>query len=164
MPQGTGRFRHQGICLVGVGCRPDAIPALSPAAEQAIVLSLIAMLNDAFGTNLSMEPLLYRKVTDWKEAVTVQAKKQFIAVIGGSNANRLAESMEQTGMQIFRMTTPGWRITRKGVDDLISTITSLDPQPDCLVIQALDNSAFYCLQEDGTLSLPARSFLDGKYC
>ena len=49
------------------------------------------------------------------------------------------------------------------MEGLVDTIGSLEPQPDCLIIQALDNSAFYCLQEDGTLSLPTRSPIDGKY-
>ena len=147
----------------GWGCRPDAIPALSQAAEQEIILAMIAMLNEAFGTNLCTEPLLYRMGTDWKAAVTNKAKKLFIAVIGGSNANRVAERMEQDGLQIFRLTTPGWRITRQGIEEVVRTIASLDPQPDCLIVQALDNSAFYCLQEDGTLSLPKKSLLDGRY-
>ena len=46
---------------------------------------------------------------------------------------------------------------------VVTTIASLDPQPDSLIIQALDNSAFFCLQEDGTMSLPVRSYMDGKY-
>ena len=46
---------------------------------------------------------------------------------------------------------------------MVNTIACLDPQPDCLIIQALDNSAYYCLQEDGTLSLPVKSLMDRKY-
>ena len=46
---------------------------------------------------------------------------------------------------------------------MVDTIAGLDPQPDCLIIQALDNSAYYCLHEDGTLSLPTRSYTDGKF-
>ena len=120
------------------------------------------MLNNAFGTNLCATPLLYRKNSDWKAAATTKAKELLIAVVGGSNANRIAERLERDERQVFRLTTPGWRITRGGVESMANTIASLDPQPDCLVIQALDNSAYYCLQEDGTLSLPTRSPQDGK--
>ena len=34
--------------------------------------------------------------------------------------------------------------------------------PDLMVVQLLDNNAYYCLGEDGTLSLPGK-LLDGKY-
>ena len=105
---------------------------MSPAAEQETILSLVAMLNEAFSTNLCTTPLLYRKGTDWKAAVSTKAMELLIAVIGGSNANRIAERLEREERQVFRLTTPGWRITRSGVDTMVDTIASLDPQPDCL--------------------------------
>ena len=39
------------VLLVLEGCRPDSIPPLPLVAEQEIILSLVAMLNDAFCTN-----------------------------------------------------------------------------------------------------------------
>ena len=107
--------------------------------------------------------MLGRKKNDWKLVAETVAKKRFIVVVGGSNADRLAARLEMEERQVFRLTSPGWRITRDNVTGLVSTIASLDPQLDCLIIQALDNSAYYCLQEDGTLSLPRRSLTDGKY-
>ena len=104
------------------------------AGAHECILSLIAMLNDAFGTNLCTTPLLYRKSSDWKAAATTKAKELLIAVVGGSNANRIAERLERDERQVFRLTTPGWRITRGGVESMVNTIASLDPQPDCLVI------------------------------
>ena len=162
-PAGFDTKAFVSLVSEGWGCRPDAIPPVSPAAEQDIILSLIAMLNEAFDTNLCTAPLFHRKGRDLKAAVSVMAKELHIAVVGGSNAGRIASCLEREKRRVFSLTSPGWRITRSGVEGLVSTIGSLDPQPDCLIIQALDNSAFYCLQEDGTLSLPARSPQDGKY-
>ena len=147
----------------GWGCRPDLIRSLPPPAGQEIILSLVTMLNDAFCTNLCTRPLLYRKGNDWQVAATTKAKELAIVVVGGSNANRIAERMERHKRQVFRLITPGWRITGGGMESMVRNIASLDLQPDCLIIQALDNSAYYCLQEDGTLSLPARSGVDGKF-
>ena len=149
----------------GWGCLPDGNRSLPPPAEQEIILSLVTMLNDAFCTNLCTRPLLYRKGNDWQVAATTKtkAKELAIVVVGGSNANRIAERMERHKRQVFRLITPGWRITGGGMESMVRNIASLDLQPDCLIIQALDNSAYYCLQEDGTLSLPARSGVDGKF-
>ena len=163
VPAGLDTKAFVSLVSEGWGCRPDGIPPMSPAAEQEMILSLVTMLNEAFSTNLCTTPLLYRKGTDWKAAVSTKAMELLIAVIGGSNANRIAERLEREERQVFRLTTSGWRITRSGVDAMVTTIASLDPQPDCLIIQALDNSAYYCLHEDGTLSLPVKSHTDGKY-
>ena len=162
-PAGFDTKAFVSLVSEGWGCRPDGIPPMSPAAESVYLLSLLALLNDAFGTGLSLAPMLGRKKSDWKSTAATAAKKRFIAVIGGSNADRLAERLEEDERQVFRLTSPGWRVTRNSVLSVVTTIASLDPQPDSLIIQALDNSAFFCLQEDGTMSLPVRSYMDGKY-
>ena len=163
VPAGLDTKAFVSVVSEGWGCRPDGIPPMSLAAEQEMILSLITMLNEAFNTQLCTAPLLYRKGTDWKAAVSTKAMEMLVAVIGGSNATRIAERLEREERQVFRLTTPGWRITKGGVQNMVDTIASLDPKPDCLIIQALDNSAYYCLHEDGTLSLPTRSYTDGKF-
>ena len=59
------------------------------------------------------------------------------------------------------LTEPGWIPTKKAVEEKVAYLTSLEPSPDVLIIQALDNSSYYCLNEDGTLTLPVR--LGGGY-
>ena len=162
-PAGFDTKAFVSLVSEGWGCRPDGIPPLSPAAESEFLLSMMAMLNDAFGTGLSLAPMLGRKKQDWKSDAAIAARKRFIVVAGGSNADRLAERLEKDERQVFRLTSPGWRLTRNNVLGLVTTIGSLDPQPDTLIIQALDNNAFFCLQEDGTMSLPVKSYTDGKY-
>ena len=162
-PAGFDTKAFVSLVSEGWGCRPDSIPSLSPAAESECILSFLNVLNDAFGTGLCTAPMTGRRKSDWKIVAEGVAKNRFIVVIGGSNADRLAVRLELEERQVFRLTSPGFRVTKDNVSGLVATIASLDPQPDCLIIQALDNSAFYCLQEDGTLSLPKRSHLDGKY-
>ena len=95
----------------GRGCQPDAIPPMPPSAEQEFILSLITMLNDAFSINLCSAPLLHRKCADMKAAVTDKAMEKYIAVIRGSNANRVADCLEREKRRILRLTSSGWRIT-----------------------------------------------------
>ena len=147
----------------GWGCRPDSIPSLSPAAESESILSFLNVLNDAFGTGLCPAPMMGRRKSDWKSVAEGFAKKKFIVVVGGSNADRLAERLEMEEWQVYRLTSPGFRITKDRVNGMVTTIASLEPPPSSIIVQALDNSAYYCLREDGTLSLPVRSYTDGKY-
>ena len=50
-PAGLNTKAFVSLVSEGWGCRPDSIPPLLPPAEQEIILSLVAMLNDAFCTN-----------------------------------------------------------------------------------------------------------------
>ena len=54
------------------------------------------------------------------------------------------------------MTTPGWKPNQKNMEEQVNFLTSLNPPPDVLVVQAMDNLSYYCLQEDKTLTLPVR--------
>ena len=162
-PAGFDTKAFVSLVSEGWGCRPESIPPLSPAAESESILSFLNVLNDAFGTGLCLAPMTGRRKSDWKSVTEGVAKRKFIVVVGGSNADRLAERLEMEEWQVFRLTSPGFRITKDSIKGLVSTIASLDPQPSSIIIQALDNSAYYCLREDGSLSLPVRSYTDGKY-
>ena len=93
VPAGLDTKAFVSLVSEGWGCRPDGIPPMSQAAEQEMILSLITMLNEAFSTQLCTAPLLYRKGTDWKAAVSTKAMEMLVAVIGGSNATRIAERL-----------------------------------------------------------------------
>ena len=124
-PAGFDTKAFVSLVSEGWGCRHDGIPPLSPAAESEFLLSLIALLNDAFGTGLSQAPMLGRKKIDWKNTAATAAKKRFIAVIGGSNAERLAERLEEEDRHVFRLTSPGWRVTQNNVLGLLPQLQAL---------------------------------------
>ena len=91
------------------------------------------------------------------------SRKQLIAVVGGSHANRLADALAAAEAQVCAVATPGWKVTRKNVEDVVLTLTSLSPAPDTVVIQCLDNSSYFVCNEDGSLTIPGRSRLDIKF-
>ena len=48
--------------------------------------------------------------------------------------------------------------------ELVATeLTSLIPHPDVIILQCMDNSTFFCQNEDGSLTLPVKALSDGKY-
>ena len=45
----------------------------------------------------------------------------------------------------------------------MNELVNLSPAPDIIVLQCLDNSAFFVQNEDGTLTLPVKSRVDNKH-
>ena len=66
-------------------------------------------------------------------------------------------------MQLCSLTQPGWKASKCSVELVVGELTSLDPPADVVVLQCLDNSAYFCLNEDGTLTLPEKSLMDGRF-
>jgi len=149
----------------GWGSRPDAVPPLSPAAELEIIHSLLRNLEDAFTLNLDCNPLMDRCLSSIREKAKLKKLCVACAVVGGSHARRLADAIEETGAvsTVHRLCVPGWRVTRTNVDKVVRELGTLSPRPDRVIFQGLDNSVYYCLGEDGTLSLPRKDNTDGSY-
>ena len=55
-----------------------------------------------------------------------------------------------------RITSGGWKITSDNVAAVLKKLEELPAKPDIVVLQVLDNSSYFCLGEDGTLSHPAK--------
>ena len=71
--------------------------------------------------------------------------------------------MADNGTQVLALTTPGWKVTKQNVEKLVQELVNLSPAPDTIVLQCMDNSAYFVLNEDGTLTMPSRSNVDNKY-
>ena len=86
-----------------------------------------------------------------------------MALVGASHAARLADLLLENDMQLCSLTQPDWKASKSTVELVAGKLACLDPPADDVVLQCLDNSAYFCLNEDGTLTLPERSLLDGKF-
>ena len=82
----------------GWGCLPDGIPPLPPAAEKELILPMLTCLNDAFGLNLDLELNFARGLKDIRTGAKLSNSKLHVAVVGGSNADRLAEALIKDGL------------------------------------------------------------------
>jgi len=145
----------------GWGSRPDGVPPLPQAAEKAIVLPLLEQLNEAFSLGLDTAPSFERTVVGIGELAQARASGLKYLVIGGSHADRTADALCASGLEVTRLTSSGWRATRTSVALVLDKINKL-PHHDVVVLQGLDNSAYFCLGEDGTMSLPKKG-ADGRY-
>ena len=163
VPAGLDTKAYVSLVSEGWGSIPDCIPPLSRAAEEQIVLALITKLNSSFDVGLSTEPRMERTKEEMRELHMEHGAKKLVAVVGGSHAGRVAEKLLERDMQLISLTQPGWKASRRSVELVVGELTSLDPPPDVVVLQCLDNSAYFCLNENGTLTLPERSLTDGRY-
>ena len=84
-------------------------------------------------------------------------------VAGANNAARLATALKAVGTQVMALTTPGWKITKLNLEQLVNELVNISPAPDTIVLQCMDNSAFFVQNEDGTLTLPCKSRSDNKH-
>ena len=66
-------------------------------------------------------------------------------------------------VQVVELTQPGWRISKRAVELVATELTSLIPHPNVIILQCMDNSTFFCQNEDGSLTLPVKALSDGKY-
>ena len=163
VPAGLDTKASVSLVSEGWGSRPDCIPPLSLAAERKLVLSLVNELNSAFETSLSTELCLERSSADMCNARRHKGLQKLIAVVGGSHAARLSEQLRAKEAQICELTQPGWRAGKLTVNNAATELMSLSPPPNVVVLQCLDNSSFFSLNEDGSLTLPTKSLLDGRY-
>ena len=146
----------------GWGSRPDCIPPLSQAAETDIIRHILSSLDATFGLNLCLAPC-YERDAELLHKMHGQARlEENLLIVGGSHASRLADALGEGGSPVDRVTAPGWKVSSDNVADMMAKLATLSVRPDCIILQLLDNNAYFCLQEDGTMAHPTRG-ADGLF-
>jgi len=138
----------------GWGNRPDEVPPLPQAAEELLIAPLLRKLNEAFSLNLCLSPSFDRDMEAIAASISGARCDLNYVVVGGSHAGRLATAMGGLGCAVDRVTASGWKVSSDNVAAVIEKLEELSAIPDIIVLQLLDNSSFFCLGEDGTLSHP----------
>jgi hypothetical protein len=71
-------------------------------------------------------------------------------MVGGSNCGRLGDVLQKMGRKVTKVTSSGWRPSRKGVEEVVEKLDKMSLQV------GLDNGIFYEADEDGERSLPSK--------
>jgi hypothetical protein len=138
----------------------NEVPPVSTDLEKRIVTGLLKDLNGLYDLGLGTNPALARKMSSGKPKA-----KPNLLIIGGSNAGRTADEFEERGYTVTRICSPGWKPTSQAVQDILPKVTealSHLEEDDVILIQALDNAAYYSQTEDGG-DVPIRRCADNKY-
>ena len=112
-------------------------------------------VNSAFSSDLDTEPNLPRSA---KRPAMYSAFRNSPAeaalFIGGSHAVRLASAAGTLGLDAFKIASGGWKPSKDKVDVTLRDFTEmLEYLPDGapIVIFGLDNTAFLCVGDDGSM-------------
>jgi hypothetical protein len=86
-------------------------------------------------------------------------------MVGGSNCGRLGDVLQKMGRKVTKVTSSGWRPSRKGVEEVVEKLNKMTMQVGKEAIDVflgLDNGIFYEANEDGERFLPSKD-KEGKY-
>jgi hypothetical protein len=88
----------------------------------------------------------------------LHSKKNHVVLIGASNMRRTIPFLKQAGITVTDLMQPSWLATPDNIDYIISSLNTICPGKDTMVILELfANSTFRYRQFDGTMALPFRS-------
>jgi uncharacterized membrane protein YgcG len=153
------RFERQGRTDF-----PGSIPALSDAAEPALIYTLLTELSSKFKLELDSEPALSRGLTI-SPTVPKAASELPALFIGGSNADRLANAAANVGVIPDTVTEGGWILNTTSVTTVLPQIEAYCltlPADAPVIIYCLDNSSFSQADADGVIT-PIAKLADNKF-
>jgi hypothetical protein len=115
-------------------------------------------VNALFPVNLATDIICDRYLED--EVFGEAMNRTALVLVGASHLRNLARFLETPELQIFDLTTPGWKISESNVTSKTAEIASLGDQISLenatIVLQLYDNSVFMVGGAGGTKSLPVR--------
>ena len=78
-----------------------------------------------------------------------------VVTIGASNAGKTATALVKGGISVLKITRPGWAVTKDSVEAVMQEVESEKLENDIMLIQWMDNSSFFMVNEDtGNMALP----------
>ncbi len=115
----------------------------STSGEQYWIGKIVLELNREVGLGLATAWSVGRTMSAVRrQAEAVQMGR--VIAIGASNAGYTAAALESKGIRTVSASTPGWRITRGNVEDVLKRVKEVYREGDILLIQCLENSIFLC--------------------
>ena len=140
-----------GRCTIPANCA-----AWSSFDEKKFVSALLLGLNTNKLAGRDMEPNLSRSgIRPAMYSALRTGSVEAAVIIGGSHANNLANAAAALGLDVYKHTKSGWKLTKENVDNLLpdlkDTLGSVPPDTP-VVLFCLDNSCFMGLDEDGSMN------------
>jgi hypothetical protein len=140
---------------------PASLPVFDSKTEKKFIKTLISDLNQNLISGRDTEPNLSRRAARpaMYTAMRTGAVEKALFV-GGSNAQNLSQSASALGLDAYKITKGGWKLTRENVDQLIpvlrETLAGL-PADTPVVLFCMDNTSFLGLNEDGSMNTISRT-------
>jgi hypothetical protein len=151
LPKGVEAWEKVRMRMVGWAGMPARAGPMTEVGEAMIVEQLITELRMNFGLRLSINIILDRSVGG-EEVVAATT----YVMLGGSNCDRLGDTLQAMGKNVIKVTQSGWRPTRQAVETMVETIKEKVAKEAVVVLMGMDNMAYYEEDEEGTRRLPRR--------
>jgi hypothetical protein len=141
----------------GLPALPASVRSPRELEEKGLVEVIINDIRGHMAIDLDPVPTFQRGVG----SIQVKTEGSRYLVIGSSNAARLHKAMEDRRLAAKLVHLGFWRVLPGNVEALCKKLPEIleEFNPTTIVLQLLDNSLFYALQEDGSL-IPARRLGD----
>jgi hypothetical protein len=150
LPKGVDAWEKVRMRMVGWSGMPARAAPMTEVGEGQIVETLIGELKVNFGVKVSGNIILDREGEEVVVASTVYV------MLGGSNCDRLGDTLAAMGKEVLKVTKGGWRPTRQAVDEMVEAIKGNVDKSAVVILMGLDNGAYYEEDEEGTRRLPRK--------
>ncbi len=151
LPKGVEAWEKVRMRMVGWSGMPARAGPLTEAGEAAVVEQLIMDLKMNFGVRISFNLILDRSAGGETEVVSTS-----YVMLGGSNCDRLGDTLLAMGKRVLKLTQSGWRPTRQAVETMVEAIREKVDKAAVVVLMGVDNMAYYEEDEEGTRRLPRK--------
>jgi hypothetical protein len=126
---------------------PERMKPISVEGEKCVLDLLVDELRQNFSVRVS------GCLDHSREGGVAQAVYKY-AVLGGSNGERLGDTMIAMGKDVVKVAKSGWRPSKKGVEEMLKQMVGQDLEGRVVILYGMDNGVFYEEDEDREWSLP----------
>jgi hypothetical protein len=160
LPHSLSSYDSSYVTSAGRSDIPASLPDFDQPTEKKFIKALITDLNQNLISGRDTEPNLSRSAVRpvMYTAMRTGAVEKALFV-GGSNAENLSISASALGLDSYKITKGGWKLTKENVDKAIpvlrETLAGL-PADTPVILFCLDNSSFMGLGEDGSMNAISR--------
>ncbi len=156
LPSNTDDYTGNFVTSPGRRTIPANCAPWSSYDEKKFVTSLLEGLNKNKLAGRDMEPNLSRSgIRPAMYSALRTGSVEAAVIIGGSHATNLANAAAALGLDVYKHTRGGWKLSKENVDNLLpdlkDTLGSVPPDTP-VVLFCLDNSCFMGLNEDGSMN------------
>jgi hypothetical protein len=161
LPHSLDEYDGAYFTSAGRGNIPACLPDYDNPTEKKFITTFISDLNQNLLTGKDADPNLSRSAARpaMYTAMRTGAVEKAL-FIGGSNAQNLSHSASALGLDAYKITKGGWKLSKDNVDKLIpvlrETLAGL-PTDTPVVLFCMDNTSFLGLGEDGSMNVISRS-------
>jgi len=108
--------------------------AFSGEATRALLHALLYQLNTKFGCRAHPEDILAREPAEQEGAMeTSDTNTPKIIICGGSICKRMAQELQDMGLEVIDLTKPGWTPTSENISRLTTDIAAATPGKNSII-------------------------------